>query len=197
MTFIDTRLSRKVSVGFSGGPMWHTTVVQMANGKDRRNAEWAAPHHEYTADYTLLDPIAQNEILSAFFAARGQKDSFRFRDWNDYKVINQAMANGDGTSTPRQLTKSYTFGPTTFVRNILLPDASSVVITANGVPLSVTVNDVTGMVTPGAPWPLGQVIRQTFEFDVRVRFGDDFVPFNRDTNISAAVSVKLVEAITP
>jgi len=196
MTFIDTKLSRKVSVGFSGGPMWNTRIVDMANGQDRRNAEWSLPHHKFTADYTLLDPVAQNEILIAFWAARGQKDSFRFKDWNDFKAIDQAMANGDGTATPRQLTKTYTFGPTSFVRTIVLPIASTVAITANGVALPVTTNETTGMVTPVGSWPTGQVIKATFEFDVRVRFAADFVPFTRDTNVSGAVTLELVEALT-
>jgi uncharacterized protein (TIGR02217 family) len=196
MTFIDTKLSRHVSVGFSGGPMWNTRVVDMANGSERRNADWALPHHKFTADYTLLDPVAQNEILIAFWAARGQKDSFRFKDWNDFKAIDQAMAVGDGTATPRQLTKTYTFGPTSFVRTIVLPIASTVAITANGTPLTVTTDETTGMVTPTGSWPTGQVIKANFEFDVRVRFAADFVPFTRDTNVSGAVTLELVEALT-
>lgn len=196
MTFIDTTLSRQVSVGFSGGPQWNTRVVQMANGSERRNAEWSMPHHKYTADYTLIDPIGQNQILDAFLATRGQKDSFRFKDWNDFKATNQAMANGDNTSNPRQLTKTYTFGPTVLVRTIVLPIASTVVVTANGTPITVTTNSLTGMVTPAAPWPAGQVIKASFEFDVRVRFGADFYPFNRNTNVSAEVTIDLVEAIT-
>jgi uncharacterized protein (TIGR02217 family) len=196
MTFIDTRLSRKVSVGFSGGPSWNTRIVTMASGADRRNAEWALPHHRFTADYTLLDPAGQNEILIAFWAAMGQKDSFRFKDWNDFRATDQAMAIGDGTSTPRQLTKAYIFGPRTFTRNILLPIASTVVVTANGVPIAVTTNDTTGMITPSAPWPSGQVIKASFDFDVRVRFGSDFVAFARNDNVTGAVSIDLVEAIT-
>jgi uncharacterized protein (TIGR02217 family) len=196
MTFIDTTLSRRVESGFSGGPTWNTRVTPMANGRERRNAEWALPHHKFTADYALLDPIAQNEILVAFWSARGQKDSFRFKDWNDYRVTGQAMALGDGTATPRQLTKTYTFGPTSFVRNIILPVATSVRITANGSPLSVTVNDLTGMVTPVGTWPSGQTILQSYEFDVRVRFGADYYPFTRPNAVTGSVTVDLVEAIT-
>ena len=198
MSFIDTRLSRKVSTGFTGGPVWNTRIVDMANGSERRNAEWAMPHHKFTADYTLLDPVGQNEILQAFWAAAGQKDSFGFKDWNDYRATNQVMPVGDGTATPRQLTKTYTFGPKSFVRPIFLPVAGSVLITANGAPLPVTVNLTTGMVTPVGTWPSGQVIRAaSFEFDVRVRFGSDFIPFNRNAKTLATVTVELVEAITP
>ena len=197
MTFIDTRLSPKVNAGFSGGPEWNTLVRQMANGISMRRGNWAMPHHRYTANYALLRPEEQNEILSAFIAARGQVHSFRFKDWNDYKATNQAMADGDGTLTPRQLTKTYTFGTESYVRTILLPIASTVVITANGTPITVTTNPLTGMVTPSTSWPSGQVIKASFEFDVRVRFGSDFIPFDRPGRNIAEVTVELVEAFTP
>lgn len=197
MTFIDTRLSQRVNVGFSGGPEWNTLVRQMANGIAMRRGNWSMPHHKYTANYSLLDPESQNEILAAFIAARGQVHSFRFKDWNDYRTTNEAMANGDGTSTPRQLTKTYTFGTQSYVRTILLPNASTVVVTANGTPIAVTTNALTGMVTPTSPWPSGQVIKASFEFDVRVRFGSDFIPFDRPGRNLAQVTVEIVEAFTP
>lgn len=195
MSFIDIQLSRQVSVGFRGGPSWNTLVVEMASGKNRRRQEWAMPHHKYTADYTLLAPDDQNDVLAAFISCRGQLHSFRFKDWNDYKATAQTMAVGDGTATPRQLTKTYTFGTGAFTRTIALPVAGSVAITANGVPMTVTTNTLTGMVTPTGTWPSGQVIKASFEFDVRVRFGADFYPFDRNTNVSAEVSMDLVEDV--
>ena len=197
MTFIDTKLSRRVSVGFTGGPTWNTTVVAMKNGSERRNAEWTMPHHKFTADYTLLDPIAQNEILNAFWAAKGQLDSFAFKDWNDYRAANQALGLGDGTTNARQLTKAYTFGPTTFVRTIVLPIAATLAVTADGDPFAVTVDEETGLVTPGSAWPSGKVLLASFEFDVRVRFAADYIPFNRDSGMTAQATFDLIEALTP
>jgi uncharacterized protein (TIGR02217 family) len=197
MTFIDTRLSSCVGINFSGGPEWSTLAREMANGIGLYRGNWAMPHHRYTADYTLFKPEEQNEILAAFIACRGRVHSFRFKDWNDYQANDQAMEAGDGTSDPRQLTKAYTFGTQTYVRTILLPLVSTVVITANGAPISVTVDPLTGMVTPDATWPSGQVIRSSFEFDVRVRFGADFIPFDREGRTIARVTVPLVEAFTP
>ena len=197
MTFINTRLSQRVNVGFSGGPEYSTLVRQMANGVSRRRGNWAMPHHRYTANYSLLDPESQNEILAAFIACQAQVDSFRFKDWNDYRATNQAMAAGDGTSTPRQLTKTYAFGSKSYVRNILLPIVSTVVVTANGTPITVTTSALTGMITPAAPWPSGQVIKASFEFDVRVRFGADFMPFDRAGRNIAECTVELVEAFAP
>jgi len=197
LTFIDVRLSEGVGVNFSGGPEWNTLVRQLANGIAMHRGNWAMPHHKFTADYSIVETEGQNEILAAFIACRGRVHSFRFKDWNDYSVEDEAMATGDGTSTPRQLTKTYTFGTESYVRTILLPIANTVVITANGTPITVTTNELTGMVTPAAPWPTGQVIRANFEFDVRVRFGGDFVPFNRECRDVARATVELVEAFTP
>jgi uncharacterized protein (TIGR02217 family) len=197
VTFVDMRLSRKVSTGFEGGPMWNTRVVSMANGSDRRNAEWSMPHYKFTADYTLLDPVSQNEILNAFLALRGQKDSCRFKDWNDYRVINDTIGVGDGTTNPLQLIKNYTFGSATYSRAILLPIANTLVVTSNGTPKTVTVNDQTGLITPSTAWASGAVIKATCEFDVRVRFGADYYPFSMPARHIAQVSIDLVEAVTP
>lgn len=195
--FIDYRLDDCVSPGFSGGPAWSTTIVANEGGYEARIQNWAMPHYQYTADYSVLEADAQNQVRDAFIAARGRRDSFRFKDWGDFEATEQSLGTGDGTSTARQLVKFYTFGPTTFTRNILLPIASSVVVTANGSPITVTVDDETGLVTPSSPWPSGQILLASFQFDVRVRFGSDFYPFTMPLRNLAQVSVDLVEALTP
>lgn len=192
--FIDTQLSDRVRVGFSGGPEWKTLVVPMMSGRDRRRADWSMPHHRYTADYLVLDPIAQNEILAAFIACRGQLHSFRHKDWNDFRATDQAMTLGDGSATPRYLTKTYTFGSQSYVRTITLPVASTIKIVANGTtPVPVTFDAVTGKVTPVSTWPNGATLVASFDFEVRVRFADDFVPFTRDSFKTASVEVSLLE----
>lgn len=195
--FIDYRIDDCVAPGFSGGPSWNTTIVNNEGGFESRIQNWSMPHYQYTADYSVLEADQQNEIRDAFIAARGRRDSFRFKDHGDYQAVDQSLGTGNGTSTPRQLVKFYTFGPTTFTRNILLPIPSSLVVTANGTPIAVTVNDETGMVTPTSPWPNGQILLASYEFDVRVRFGSDFYPFTMPQRNLAQVSVDLVEALTP
>lgn len=198
MTFINQRMNACVEIGFSGGPQWNTLITSMANGHENRNAEWAMPHYRYTASYTALSPVEQNEVRDTFLSLRGQRDSMRFKDWGDYVLDAEALGPvGDGTSTPRQLQKAYTFGSAILYRDILLPITDTIVVSANGTPITVTVDDATGLITPAAPWPSGQTITVSGEFDVRVRFGADFYPFTMPTNNIAQVTVDFVEAITP
>lgn len=197
MTFINTRLSSRVERGFKGGPQWNTLITAMASDAEARNAEWSSPHMRFEADYAILDPQQQNEIRDAFMSLRGRRDSMRFKDWNDFQCTNQPLGTGDGTATPRQLRRYYTFGSATLARDILLPIASTVVVKANGVAITVTANDQTGLITPASAWPGGQVITVSCEFDVRVRFGQDYYPFTLPDQRIATVSIDLVEAITP
>ncbi len=197
MTFINQRLTSRVERGFKGGPQFNTLVTSMAGDTENRNAQWSMPHMKFEADYGILNPLDQNEVRNCFLAMRGQRDSFRFKDWTDYTCTDQALGTGDGTTTPRQLRKYYTFGSATLTRDILLPIATTVVVKANGTPITVTVNDQTGMITPSSAWPSGQILTVSCQFDVRVRFGQDYYPFTLPDQGLAQVSIDLVEAITP
>lgn len=197
MTFINQRLTSQVERGFKGGPQWNTLITGMASGAEARNAEWSMPHMRFEADYAVLNPSQQNEVRNAFMSLRGQRDSMRFKDWNDYLCTNESLGTGDGTIASRQLQKFYVFGSATLTRNIILPIASTVVVKANGVPITVTTNDQTGVITPSSAWPAGQVITASCQFDVRVRFGQDYYPFTMSDQAVSQVSIDLVEAITP
>lgn len=194
MTFIDTRLLDRANAGFTGGPNFNTRVTSLANGSENRNAEWSMPHYKWTADYTLLDPQDQNEIMHAHVVARGMLHTFRSKDWNDFKIRLQSLGSGDGGSAPRQLVKTYTFGPSTYVRDILLPIAPTLHVTADGAPLSVTVDDETGLITPVSTWPSGQAIVVAYcEFDCKVRFDADWYPFTQRSKGVAECTVGLLE----
>lgn len=192
--FIDARLMECVSPGFSGGPEWSTQITPLASGNENRNANWSMPHYKFLADYVLLDPRDQNAVLEAFNAAGGRADSFRFKDWNDFKIVGASLGTGDGGSAPRQAVNQYTFGARTRTRTIRLPIASTLQVTANGSPLSVTVDDETGLITPAATWPNGQAIVIAYcEFDCKVRFGADYYPFTQLHRKAATCTVDLVE----
>lgn len=195
MTFIDQRLSKSVEAGFTGGPEWKTLIVPMSSGREARRGQWSMPHFKFSADYTVLNPREQNDILAAFMAARGQLHSFRFKDWNDFKAAKQVLGVGNGTSSPMQLVKHYEFGPSSYTRVIELPIAVSVAVQANGVPVSVSIDEDTGQVTPMASWPSGQSITADFEFDVRVRFAADHFPFTQHAKSVSHVSIDLLEVI--
>lgn len=191
MSFIDTRLNDRYRYGFAGGPRWSTLVVDMANGRNRRIKQWSLPHHEFTADYATFNEAEKAQLLNAFMAAGGAFSAFRFRDWNDWMAVDQEIGVGNGTTAPMQLVRNYKFGPTTYTRPITLPLNAEIRDAENNV-VAATVDPLTGLATPTAPWP-AKTLRWNGQFDVRVRFADDFNPFTAASEKVRECTVRLVE----
>lgn len=198
MTYINHRISDCVAQGFTGGPEFNTLVVTMANGREQRNGQWIYPKCRYAAQYMNFNRTEQQEIIAAFYAARGQLHVFRFKDWNDYSAESEdgaweAVLNPSvGTMTPAQLFKSYVMGPETTDRKIQAPVSGTVAVFRNGLPVAVTVDYETGLVTPAANWVAG-TYTWTGEHDVWVRFGSDYNAFTANTNNAATADIELVE----
>lgn len=201
--FIDVRLSDAVQYGFSGGPQWDTLVRWLKNNRNYRLGQVDFPLHKFTADYSLLEGDAQAEVLSAFWVCRGALSAFRYKDWNDYRArpgnMTGAMAmSAPATSTtPLQITKTYSFGPTDYVRTIWLPNAADLALffdSGSGPVLftDYTLDPLTGICTPDTAWPAGTP-SWTGTHDVRVRFSQDFNPFTRDKVKTSKCMVELEE----
>lgn len=191
MSFIDTRLNDRYRYGFVGGPRWNTLVVDMANGRNRRKKQWAMPHHEFTADYATFNAEEKAQLLSAFMAAGGAFSAFRFKDFNDWLAINQDIGTGDGTTDPMQLVRNYSFGPSLYTRAITLP-LNAIITDYSGTVIPATVDPLTGLATPDDPWP-EVPLRWNGQFDVRVRFSEDFNPFTAASEQVGECTVRLVE----
>lgn len=191
MNFIDHRISKRVSAEFRRVVQGRTDIINLDNGREIRNARWSQKKLQFTANYALLSRQAQEELASAFYAADAMLYLFRFKDHGDYKVINSPLAVEDGTKTPVQMTKRYSFGVMQHDRiiqavvNYEVRDASNAIITG-------TMDDSLGIFTPDDDWPAGGVT-WSGEFDVWVRFGSDDFDSTMHTLDIATADVELRE----
>jgi uncharacterized protein (TIGR02217 family) len=175
MSFVETQFPTDISYGSSGGPEYSTDVVISHGGHEQRNINWSQARARYNVAHGVKTK-AQLDALIAFFRARkGKAIGFRFKDWTDYNVTNQAIGTGDGTLTQFQLIKTYSNGGTEEYRTIKKPVSGTVNIYKDSVlqTAGVTVNHTTGLVVFAAAPANGQVITADFEFDVPVRFDTD------------------------
>lgn len=193
MAFLDFRLSTRVEAGFSVIPGHSTRVKTLANGNEKRNANWTGSKRQYTSAYAAFNRAERAELLNAIEATDGMVYAFRFKDWNDFGVQDQALGLAPASSTPIQLIKTYTFGPRTKTRTITKPVAASVVVYENGIVKAGTVAGLTGLFTPTTAWTPAAVITATFEFDVPVRFATDEIEFVLPHKEICQVNAMLVE----
>lgn len=167
---INQRLLDGVDMASQFGAEFSTRVVTLRSGAERRNANWSAPLGRYRVVYSALTPDQHAQVINAHRACLGRAESFRFRDWTDYRASGELLGIGMGAGQTLQLVRRYQFGVAELVRPIVLPVLGTVQVLADGDPVAATVS-AAGVVTLTAP--LGALVTWSGEFDVPVRFDDD------------------------
>jgi len=203
--FHEIRLPEDISYGASGGPQFLTHVVEMASGQEQRNREWAEARNVYDIGLGLRSENDLGVVLGFFRARAGQAFGFRYKDWLDFKsaapqqtitATDQQIAIGNGALVAFQLVKTYDSGGISHVRDIKKPVTGTVVIALDGVTqatgwqVDVTTGIVTFTVAPG----IGAVITAGYEFDVPVRFSEDFLAITLESYQAGQIpSIALIE----
>lgn len=172
MAFIESRLLDCVAYGTKVGPGWNTLRIPLRSGIVRRKALQSLPLYRYQVLYRNLLPEHHEPVIAAFNACMGGAYSFRMKDWSDF-IAEDELLPVVGTGAPQevQLIKSYTFGSQTIARPIKKPVSGTVIIEANGTPVTATVDYTTGKATFTAT--ASAVLRWSGQFDVPVYFADD------------------------
>lgn len=173
MAFHNVRLPDDVEQGASGGPLFHTTVIDLANGAEQRNADWQEARHEWELGYGIDNQKSYAAVRAFFFARRGMAHTFLFKDWSDYKLVAETQGLGDGTNRDFQLIKAYeNDGPAPYYRRITRPITSTVVWKVNGV-VTAPVDNGLGAYTFAVAPANGALVTASCEFDMHVRFNVD------------------------
>lgn len=176
--------------GWSGGPEFKTRIRVLANGRERRNADWAQECNRYTLPFLNLGAEQYRSIRQMFQVCRGMAHDFLYRDPLDFEADTEEFGIGDGAAVEFQLSKLSAIEGVIYQREVhalYVPgsngsdaEPSSIAVTVNGVPTSVTVNYDRGTVVFAAPPAIGAVLRWSGQFAVWVRFDIDWLPFSID-----------------
>ena len=188
MAFVDIRFPEDISYGSSGGPEFRTTVVELWSGHEQRNMDWPYPRHKYNIKYGLKQWSDVQTVLDFFWAMGGRAHSFRFRDrfdwWSGASAVGDTsnvqytdVSLGAPGAATQQLVKTYTQGAVTLSRTIINPISGTVKVGWSGSErtegVDWSVDTSTGIITYLAGDP-GVITSAGFEFDVRVRFAEDY-----------------------
>lgn len=207
--YLKTYIPACEGYGWTGGSEFKTRIEVLLNGRERRNGDWSQGRHRYTIPFLNLDDDGYRSVRQVFEVSRGMLHAFLYFDPRDNQMDNDVFAIADG-SAEYQLSKPSTLDGVTYQRQInalYQPNADGTaspatpVITANGTPISVTVDHERGKIAPVGPVTLGSVLRASGPFSVWVRFNADWLPFSIDSrNHRTAAhngSVELIELPAP
>lgn len=178
MAFYESpRFPERIGIGATGGPSFATEVIAVESGREKRNARWSYPRHEWDVSHGLRSQADFVTLREFFLAtAKGKAHGWRYKDWADFAAtIAQGVVAGL-TSTTFQLIKRYTSGAQTTDRPITKPIAAGFVLKDTGATLVLTtdytLNTVTGVVTTVIPRTAAN-LTWSGSFDVPMRFDTD------------------------
>jgi uncharacterized protein (TIGR02217 family) len=205
MAIDNARLPVEVESGAQGGPLFKTTILMAASGDEQRIVEWDTCRGEWDIGYGIRSRTDLQVVVAFHRAVLGKAHAFRFRDWFDYQATDERFGTGDGNTTQFQLKKTYSSyqddGTTvvrSYVRNIILPTASSLVIRDNAVtvnPADYTLQTGGTILFDSAPIN-GHALTWTGEFDVPVRFDIDKINASLTmTDFGSITGIRIVEVL--
>lgn len=202
--FHDIRFPLHLAFGSSGGPIWPTDILDLANGAEVRNAKTRHSRRRYNAIAGLKSKSEVIELLSFFESRKGPLHGFRFRDPLDHATAetvtatDQTIGTGDGDRRDFALIKTYGNAPYGYDRPITKPVAGSVIAAVDGLQMAVIVDHNTGRISFENPPNIGANISAGFEFDVPVRFASDTLDIVLDDFGAAQIQdVPLIEIMQP
>ena len=174
VAFHEVQFPPKIAYGASGGAEFNTSISTSFAGFEQRNVNWQKSRGKWDVS-TGLKTKGDMDTLQAFFRSRyGKAYGFRFKDWSDYQAVGQNIGTGNGVLTSFQLTKTYTSGSYSYVREIKKPVNS--VLQSSGYAVDYTTGIVTFTTAPANT----VIVSADFEFDVPVRFDTDALAVRAD-----------------
>jgi uncharacterized protein (TIGR02217 family) len=177
--FYSIQIAAVPGFGWTGTPEFSTNIQKLANGREKRNGDWAVVRHTYSPAYKNISIAAYLAIKDVFLVMRGSLHTFLHKDWADYSATNAQFDTADGVKTVYQLAKISALGGGTYTRIITKP-AAGVIIYVNGVATTAVVSQLDGSVTFASPPAEGAVLSWTGNFFIQVRFDADTMPFTID-----------------
>ena len=183
--------------------MFKTTFHTLVSGHERRNADWSRTRGEWDVAYGIQSKSDFKAVEDTFYASLGMAFGFRFKDWHDFEVgedatdtIQDLLPVGDGVEQDFQAIKRYQVGAFFYDRTLtrLVTGAVRVFLDAVEQFAGFTVDLNTGIINFSSPPGGGVVVGLIAEFDIPVRFDSDVFVVSMTTFDAGSInSIQLVE----
>jgi len=195
-------------------------VVTLASGHEEPTPRWLPARRSWAAGLGIRSGDDLARVVEIFEEARGRANSFRFRDWLDWRsrrapdaispadqplgtlipgATDYQVAIGDGITAAFQVVKRYG-AVLPYLRPVALPHPTSLRVAVNGTeaPAGWSLSAIGGLITFDTAPPIGATLTAGFTFDVPVRFSDstlsvEWAYFNEAGGSGSAPDITLIE----
>lgn len=196
-TYLNVYLPHCEAYGWEGGPEFNTQIKVLNNGREFRNENYSHAMHRYTTNFLNITKEAANNIRKLFYAVRGRSRVFRYIDTLDNSATLEDFDTGNGVKTVFQLGKFTILDGVQYFRYIYALRSATIYADDVEVTSGITVDMNRGTVTFVTPPANNVVLSWSGEFDVWVRFDNDYLPMTLDNPDATNTQVNLLEMPPP
>lgn len=185
--------------GWEGGPEFNTQITQLRSGREFRNENWQTARFRYTTNFLNISKDAAKGIRDVFFAVRGMSRCFRYIDALDNEAIEEDFAIGDNNQTTFQLGKFTYLDGVEYFRYVYATRGEIKIFIDNDEvdPGDYVIDEMRGLITFSTPPGINRVISWSGNFDIWVRFDNDYLPFSLDAPNATNTQINLIEQPPP
>ena len=177
MNYLDIDFPEELSVCFSGGAEFATTISKLSNKQEICNQNWQNPRYKYKLEYKTCNEKVYEKLQTFFLICKGCGTAFNFLDVNDFKIDNQQIGIGDGNNCEFQIYKNYAYGSYSFKRQIFKVKNINVFLNNEKInDENFVINNGSLVFNKNAAPVKNSVITIDAVFYVIVRFENDFLP---------------------
>lgn len=176
--------------GWEGGPEFRTTLTEMYNKAEKRNADWSQPRHFFSLPFMNITREIYSFILEMFLNRMGRWGVFLYFNPLDTTANEEALAPAIPGQQEFQLSKVAMVDGAVYRKNVyavFIPDGNggafeaAVTIRVNGVVTTAyTLDYDRGKVYFNAGMVGGEVVTWSGQFSHWVRFDQDRLPMSID-----------------
>lgn len=196
--FYDIVFPESISMKSSYIIEYNTIINKSKNGNELRIPNYDYPLLSYNVINDIKTKKELEDIINFFKLVKGRAYGFKFKDWLDYKVINQNIAVADGEQKDFQLIKTYNINNKLQTRKITKPKQVSIFINNQNITTNISINYENGIITFNTPPEKDTIISASFEFYVPVRFDNDKIEIvMKNEKVGEIKDLKIVELLNP
>ena len=196
--FYDIVFPESISMKSSYIIEYNTIINKSKNGNELRISNYDYPLLSYNVINDIKTKKELEDIINFFKLVKGRAYGFKFKDWLDYKVINQNIAVADGEQKDFQLIKTYNINNKLQTRKITKPKQVSIFINNQDITTNISINYENGIITFNTPPEKDTIISASFEFYVPVRFDNDKIEIvMKNEKVGEIKDLKIVELLNP
>ncbi len=194
MNYLDIDFPEDLSLCFSGGPEFLTSISSTKNKFEIRNQIWTYPRYKYSLINKTCGKKIYNQLLNFFLICKGRKMAFNFLDINDCYIKKQKIGIGDGKNLKFKIYKSYSYGDYIVERPIFKVNNVKVFINNEQVSdKDFSIENGVLIFSENSIPPVSSIIKIDAMFYVVVRFDTDSITIARNSGSIEILDLDLIE----